>query len=105
MRYRDAFALPQKPPAEGDDDVRRKFTIKHARALYLIGEYDSASQLFARVAGELRSPTDGDTAAELIQTQTRLGLRDAARDAAATYLGVLARLADDSAADPTRRML
>jgi tetratricopeptide (TPR) repeat protein len=105
MRYREAFALAEKPQTEGDDEDRRKFTIKHARALYLIGERDQAGQLFARVAGELKSPIDGETAAELIQTQVRLGLRDAAREAAATYLGVLSRLAVDSAADPTRRVL
>jgi predicted Zn-dependent protease len=104
MRYREAFALAEKPP-EGDEEDRRKFAIKHARALYLIGERDQAGQLFARVAGELKSPIDGETAAELIQTQVRLGLRDAAREAAATYLGVLSRLAVDSAADPTRRVL
>jgi hypothetical protein len=105
MRYRDAFALAEKPPADIDDDDRRKFTIKHARALYLIGEHDQARQLFTKVAGELRSPGDGETAAELIQAQTRLGLRDPAREAATTYLGILARGSDDSASDPSRRVL
>jgi hypothetical protein len=105
MHYREAFALADKPPADADDDDRRKFTIKHARALYLIGEHDQAGQLFAKVAGELRTPTDGETAAELIQAQTRLGLREPAREAAATYLGLLARRSDDSAADPSRRVL
>jgi tetratricopeptide (TPR) repeat protein len=105
MRYREAFALADKPAGEGEEDDRRKFTVRHARALYLIGEHDQAGQLFARVASELKSPVDGETAADLIQTQVRLGLRDAAREAAATYLGVLSRLAVDSAADPTRRVL
>jgi Flp pilus assembly protein TadD len=105
MRFREAFELARKVNFAEHDEGRRRFGIKHARALHLIGDRDAAGQLFAKIAGECKSPVDGETVAELIQTQSRLGLRDAARDVAANYLGVLSRQALDSASDPTRRVL
>lgn len=105
MRFREAFELARKVNFAEDEESRRRFGIKHARALHLIGDRDAAGQLFAKIAAECKSPVDGDTVAELIQTQTRHGLRDAARDVAANYLGVLSRQAVDTAADPTRRVL
>lgn len=105
MRFREAFELARKVNFADDEESRRRFSIKHARALHLIGDRDAAGQLFAKIGGELKSPVDGETVAELIQTQSRLGLRDAARDVAASYLGTLSRQAVDSSADPTRRVL
>jgi hypothetical protein len=103
LRYREALALADQPG--GDDESRPTLTLKQARALYLLGERDRAGQLFAALADRLKAPGDGEAATALVQAEFRLGLKDAAREHAARYLGVLGRLAVDEANDPTRRVL
>src|SRR5207253_8465 len=103
MRYREAFALADKPPVEGEGDPR-ELTLKRARALYLIGERDSAEQLFAKIAGDVQSPTDSNLVHRLIEIQTDLGLRDAAFDSAAVCLGKF-RLGSEAGFNPTQSAL
>ncbi|HTM22808.1 MAG TPA: hypothetical protein VL172_19935, partial [Kofleriaceae bacterium] len=103
LRYREALALADKP--DGDDRSRAALALRQARALYLLGDKDRAGQLFAKLAGALKAPDDGEAAEKLVEAEYRLGLKDAAREHAARYLGVLARLAVNEAIDPTRRVL
>ncbi|HEY1379706.1 MAG TPA: hypothetical protein VGF55_23080 [Gemmataceae bacterium] len=103
LRYKDALALADA--GDGEDDPPGGMLLRQARTLYLLGEKDRAGQLFNQVAGGLKAPGDAFAAATLVQTETRLGLADAARDHAAGYLGTLARLAVDERTDPAGRVL
>ena len=57
------------------------------------------------MAGGLKDPAGRIAAVALVQTESRLGLKDAAREHAAEYLGVLARLAANPQDDPVTPVL
>src|SRR5206468_2213028 len=75
LRYREALALAERP--EGGEDGPPTLGLRQARVLYLLGEKDRAGQLFAKLAGGLKSPNDVESALALVQAEVRLGLKDA----------------------------
>lgn len=105
MRYREAFALAEKIGVDGDSERSARFAIKRARALYLIGERDQASQTFTAARAKLQAGGETEVTAEMVQTQMRLGLRDAARESAALFLAVAGRQSPDSPQESMRRVL
>lgn len=105
MRYREAFALAEKISADSDPERSVRFAIKRARALFLIGDRDQALQTFATARGKLTGAGDADLAADFVQTQMRLGLRDAARESAALILAVASRQSNDGVPEIMRRVL
>ena len=105
MRYREAFALADKILAGGSPDRGHHLAIQRARAQFLIGQTEESEKSFAAILGRIATAGDTESAVELVQAQWRVGLRDAARAAAATALFAAARQSADSAMDGSRRIL
>src|SRR5262249_23647644 len=74
LRYREALALADRPPAPGEAGMTT--AIKQARLLYLLGEADQAGQVFAKVADRLKTADEVEAAVELCEVQIKLGLAD-----------------------------
>jgi hypothetical protein len=88
LRYKDAFAVAD--PA-GDDDLLHGLAFRRARALYLLGDKDRAGQLFGKVASGLTGSAEPEDVVKLVRTEYSFGLKAAAREHAAGYLGSLAQ--------------
>src|SRR5439155_23253114 len=89
LRYREALALAERPPAPGEAGMTT--AIKQARLIYLLGDADRAGQVFGKVAERLKTADEVDAAVELCEVQMKLGLIDAAREHAARFLAELIR--------------
>jgi Flp pilus assembly protein TadD len=95
-KYREALALVDQPrPAESQE--QKKLEVLKARTLFFLGETDKARELFGRLAGQIKDDVDPEWVAELIGTEYRLGLVDAAFNHLAQLQSIAAK-GDDTQA-------
>jgi tetratricopeptide (TPR) repeat protein len=92
MKYKEAFNLADEARRrDADPKERWELEIRRARMHYLLGERDTAIQLFAKTADEIKTNEQFRNiwiTHELIQTEAKVGLRDLARDHAAQFMGL-----------------
>lgn len=93
MKHKEAFALVDA--ARRRDTVpieRNEIEVRRARMLALLGDRDSAIQLFEKLIGEIKGREEFTLARSLIKTEARVGLTDLAADHCAKILVVLAKV-------------
>lgn len=93
MKHKEAFELVDEARRRDTNPLERnKIEIRRARMLYLLGEKDAASQLFQKVALEIKGIEGYELARALIKTTARLGMRDMAAEQAATAISTLLKI-------------
>jgi tetratricopeptide (TPR) repeat protein len=84
MKHKEAFDLVDEARRRDTDPMERsKIEVRRARMLYMLGEKETAIQLFEKIADDLKSIDDDVFMSEslplsLIKTEVRAGLRDRA---------------------------
>ena len=92
MRFKEAFALVDAARDEDTDPGERsEIEVRRARMLYMLGDRDSALQLFRKLAESIKEPSDLQLARTLVRTEARLGLKELAGDHAARAIDKLGK--------------
>lgn len=92
MRHKEAFALVDEARRRDTNPMERnEIEVRRARMLALLGDRDSATQLFQKLADEIKGREDFQLAKSLIKTEARVGLRDLAADHCAKMIAALSK--------------
>jgi tetratricopeptide (TPR) repeat protein len=81
MKHKEAFDLVNEARRRDTEPMERdRIEIRRARMLYVLGEKDSAIQLFQKLIGNVKGHAELMLARDLVKTEARVGLRDLAAD-------------------------
>lgn len=84
-RYREALELAEKAPEDAD---RPALDVHRARILHLLGEKDRASELFGKLAEQIREGNEASWQVSLVEWEWRLGRKEQAFEHCARTLAI-----------------
>ncbi len=92
LRYREAFDLAEAARQElNNPQEHQELEIRRARVLYLLGEKETALQLFGRLANDLRVSSDIFAQRQLLRGLIRVGAREQAVEQLGRFLDPLTK--------------
>jgi predicted Zn-dependent protease/Tfp pilus assembly protein PilF len=93
MKYKEAFALVEEArKRDTNPRERNELEIRRARQLYLLGDKDSAIQLFTKSVENIKEASDIALARLLIRSEAKMGLKELAMTHTAQSLEALTKL-------------
>ena len=89
MRHKEAFELVDDARRKDtDENERQEIEIRRARMLALLGDRDSALQIFKGIAEKMKAPEHGVIARSLVKTEARADMMDNAAEHAAKMMHI-----------------
>lgn len=92
MKHKEAFALVDEARRRDTNPMERdEIEVRRARMLAVLGDRDSAEQLFKKLVNEIRGRENFTLARSLIKTEARTSFRDLAFDHCGLILAALVK--------------